>query len=240
MRKTIKWVALGLVTLVVLNGLLKPFFGIGTLRMDEEGEENDIKVACVGDSITYGAFLFNWFANAFPKQLGHLLGDGYWVKNFGFSGRTAMKTGNSPYLNTNIHQESLAFQPAIVVIMLGTNDAKDKNWKGARAFKQQYGQLIATYQALPTKPRIYICTPAKAYRHAVTDDEIRNVYIDQEIKVIHELVAQRNLTLIDVNQLTAQHPEWFSLDGIHPNAAGAKAIAQLVCKTIRDTIVVST
>ena len=33
-------------------------------------------------------------------------------------------------------------------------------------------------------------------------------------------------SVIDVHSLTEAHPEWFEADGIHPNADGAKAMAE--------------
>ncbi len=232
-KKIGRGIAIGLVTLVLMIGIFAPFFGMTTLRLDEDGEEDEIKVACVGNSITYGLLVFNWYANAYPKQLTSLLGKGYWVKNFGHSARTGMKTGDHPYTDTDTYQESLAFAPDIVVLKLGSNDAKDINWKGAAEFKKQYGQLIATYQALASKPKIYLCTPAKAFKPATKPDDIQNKYIDQVVTVDYELAQEKGLKLIDINRLTAAHPEWFTLDGIHPNAAGATGIAQAVYQAIK-------
>jgi len=79
-----------------------------------------IKVACVGDSITYGY--------GYPEELQRLLGTAYDVRNFGYSGRTAMRTGDYPYFKEEIYKESLTFSPNIVVIMFGTNDSKVQNW----------------------------------------------------------------------------------------------------------------
>jgi lysophospholipase L1-like esterase len=38
--------------------------------------------------------------------------------------------------------------------------------------------------------------------------------------------------LIDVNAATAGHPEAFRFDGVHPQAAGARLIAQAVYEAI--------
>jgi len=47
-----------------------------------------IKVACVGDSITFGSGIADRDNASYPAQLQKLLGDGFEVKNFGVSGRT--------------------------------------------------------------------------------------------------------------------------------------------------------
>ena len=47
-------------------------------------KEGQIKVACVGDSITYGSYHIT--KRNYPAVLSKMLGDGYCVNNFGFSG----------------------------------------------------------------------------------------------------------------------------------------------------------
>ncbi|MCK5835228.1 MAG: hypothetical protein KAG98_05820, partial [Lentisphaeria bacterium] len=81
-----------------------------------------IKVACIGDSITYGAKVENRKKLAYPRQLGLMLGERYTVQNFGASGKTLLKKGNAPYWKTGLYKNALKWQPNIVVIKLGTND----------------------------------------------------------------------------------------------------------------------
>ena len=49
------------------------------------------RVACVGDSITFGAGVKNRGKNCYPAVLGNLLGEGYEVRNFGVNGATLLK-----------------------------------------------------------------------------------------------------------------------------------------------------
>ena len=87
-----------------------------------------VRVACVGNSITYGAGIKNRSHDSYPSVLGRLLGDKYWVKNFGVSARTMLNKGDRPYMKEQAYQQALAFNPNIVVIKLGTNDSKSFNW----------------------------------------------------------------------------------------------------------------
>jgi len=57
----------------------------------------EIKVACVGNSITEGYGLANQSKTAFPVILDSILGTGFSVLNFGRSGATAQKQGDVPY-----------------------------------------------------------------------------------------------------------------------------------------------
>ena len=62
--------------------------------------QNKVKVACVGNSVTYGAGIENREINAYPAQLQRMLGDGYEVMNFGKSGATLLNKGHRPYPRT--------------------------------------------------------------------------------------------------------------------------------------------
>ena len=50
------------------------------------------RIACVGDSITYGATIRDKSHDSYPAQLGTMLGRKYSVKNFGASGYTLQES----------------------------------------------------------------------------------------------------------------------------------------------------
>ena len=52
-----------------------------------------VKVACIGNSITYGAGIVNREKNSYPAQLQVYLGDKYEVRNFGSNGATTLHKG---------------------------------------------------------------------------------------------------------------------------------------------------
>ena len=84
-----------------------------------------LKIACVGDSITAGAHA-SGPAMAYPQQLqGMLDPSAYAVTNLGACGSTMQKAGDSPYWQRPQYQTLIGNKWDIVVIMLGTNDAKD-------------------------------------------------------------------------------------------------------------------
>ena len=66
------------------------------------GAEKGVKVACVGDSITYGAGIKDRKKNSYPAQLQSLLGEGYQVRNFGNSGSTLLKKGDKHDPNVTV------------------------------------------------------------------------------------------------------------------------------------------
>ena len=92
-------------------------------NQNEKPNEKTIKVACVGDSITEG---FKYDNASYPMFLSSLLNseeDAVIVRNFGNSGITIPS-----YLKSESLFLAITFQPDIVVMGLGTNDAKIKNW----------------------------------------------------------------------------------------------------------------
>ena len=88
-----------------------------------------IRVACVGDSITFGAGVGDREKNSYPAVLGRLLGEKWQVKNFGVSGATMLNKGDKPYTKQKAFAAALEFKPNVVLIKLGTNDSKPQNWK---------------------------------------------------------------------------------------------------------------
>ncbi len=65
---------------------------IASLTTAEQTDK--IRVACVGDSITFGAGVKERNKNSYPKVLAGLLGEKYDVRNFGVNGATLLKKGN--------------------------------------------------------------------------------------------------------------------------------------------------
>ena len=77
-----------------------------------------IKVACVGNSVTWGMTIVDREKNCYPAQLQRMLGEGYEVRNFGHSGTTLLRRGHRPYVDQKEYKEALAFQADLVVIHL--------------------------------------------------------------------------------------------------------------------------
>lgn len=197
---------------------------------------NQIRIACVGDSITYGMLIAGWPKKQYPLVLGKMLGEEYCVNNFGRGGRTAMYSGDFPYENEKIFRKSLAFEPQIVVLKFGTNETKVNNWKGKTQFKEEYKKLIGTYQKLPTNPLLFLCTPATAYctERGKVGPQFYNMQVEkvsEAAEAVIELGAELGLPVIDVHAATANSPQWF-IDGVHPNGAGAACIAKTVFQTL--------
>lgn len=199
------------------------------LRSFKVPRKNAIRVACVGNSITYGAGVRNPGRDSYPAVLGRLMGESYWVKNFGVSGRTMLNKGDLPYMKERAYRNALDFNPDIVVIKLGTNDSKSWNWKHKSDFTKDLQTMIDEFKSLPAKPRIFLCYPSKAY---LTGERINEDIIAQEIIPLIRKVAKKNdLPVIDLHTAMDGKPQLFP-DKIHPNEEGNVVMAKAVYEAL--------
>ena len=188
-----------------------------------------VRVACVGDSITYGHGIKDRLHDAYPGVLSSMLGEKYDVRNFGVSGTTTMMGTDMPYMNEQAYKDALEFNPQIVTIKLGTNDSKPYNWKEQEHFKQDLKTLIESFRALPSKPKIWLCLPVPAYGHAWSIND--SIIYNGVIPYIKEVAQEENLSLIDLNTPFQGKKQYFP-DTIHPNEEGEKMIAEIIFEKV--------
>jgi lysophospholipase L1-like esterase len=187
-----------------------------------------IRVACVGDSITYGARIFNREAKCYPAQLGVMLGTNYAVKNFGVNGATLLKHGDIPFWKTRAFKSAHNFKPEIAVINLGANDAAIYNWIYKYEFVRDYTELIRSFQSNGCAT-VWICYPAPTYPgpYDFTDP----IVVNEIIPMIDEIALKTGAKIIDLYRPLSGKAELFP-DTVHPNAEGARLMAETVFSAI--------
>ena len=200
-----------------------------------ETEHEEIKIACIGDSITYGAGVtLTRDKDAYPVKLGKMLGEKYTVFNYGISGKTLMSQTETPYRTTDFFEESQELEPDIVLIMLGTNDSKAYNWI-AGEYEKQLEEFVDLYKKLPSSPQVYLMTCCAAFganENDVVAFHVDRAVIAEEVTPIIRRTAEKcNVPLIDIYSATKDHPEYFA-DGVHPNAEGNEVIARTVYEAL--------
>lgn len=207
--------------------------GMSGMAHTTEPAQGQIKVACIGDSITYGHGTTGWPKNNYPSVLQNLLGQEYHVNNYGVSSQCVQDTADRTYTDLEHYRQSLAYGADIVVFMMGSNDTKPENWIDAAAFRADLEAILDSYG----DAEIILCTISSAFflegqTEGVTSHDIQPLVAEEMAQVIREVANDRGCTLVDIYALTAAHPEWFANDGVHPNNDGAAAIAQAVCEAI--------
>ncbi|MBD3628462.1 GDSL-type esterase/lipase family protein [Cyclobacterium sp.] len=208
-----------------------------------------IKIACVGDSITFGARLDDPDQYSYPAQLQALLGEKYAVENFGVGGCTLIRKGIPTVWNEL--PKIKAANPDIIIISLGTNDTcgmgtcgDRKCWEYKDEFESDYRDLVDELSKLSSRPQIYLCAPSPMVLETPGLDSERIAGLTTRKPRLQELIgmtksvaAEKNVHFIDLNAPLDHRPELFTeSDGVHPNKEGYKAIAELVFQKLGNEI----
>ncbi|NLA61939.1 MAG: sialate O-acetylesterase [Bacteroidales bacterium] len=189
-----------------------------------------LKVACVGNSVTYGAGIAERETMSYPAQLQQMLGGGYEVKNFGHSGATLLKKGHNPYWKLKEFEEAVAFNPDIVIFHLGLNDTDPRNWPRYRDdFTKDYKELIDTFKAEGAE--VWICRLTPIFHPHPRFKSGTRDWFWQIQKQIERVAQTSNVGLIDLHSTLYNRPDLFP-DALHPTAEGATIIAKKVYTAI--------
>lgn len=187
-----------------------------------------VRVACVGNSITYGTGIADREHFSYPVQLQQMLGNGYVVGNFGKPGATLLYKGHRPYVEQPEFKEALRFKGDIAVIHLGINDTDPRNWPNYRdEFVKDYLSIMDSLRAANPKVRFILArmTPI-ADRHPRFQSGTKQWH--DEIQTAIETVARvSGSELIDFHEPLYPYPNLLP-DAIHPNPEGAGILAKTV------------
>lgn len=190
--------------------------------------DDRIRIAAVGDSNTYGAgLLFQGRRHrSYPARLQQILGDRYQVLNYGVNRRTLQREGDWPYDGSPFAAASVAADADIVLIMLGSNDARGDNWNAAR-FETELAAFVERYRARGAD--VHLLTPPVAFenRRGVSWRIIQ----DEVAPIVRRVARNIGVGLIDVFDVTARavtsHP-----DGIHLDARASALVARAVADAL--------
>lgn len=206
------------------------FYVLIAFGMFVSNSNAQVRVACIGNSITAGYGLPNSSYQAYPAQLGALLGTGFSVNNYGESGKTMSQASVNTYWGTNGYNNAVAFDPQIVIINLGTNDADPVRWNVYGAdFDDDYKAMIDVFRQNGKNPIIFVCRTSPKF----ANDAQSTIIKDEVIPIINQVSTDKGTYIIDFynNLLTAgsSFP-----DGVHPNFDGSALMAQIAYNAIKN------
>lgn len=213
---------------------------------------NKTKIACCGDSITFG-LMATTPENSYPAVLQKLLGETYIVENFGRSGATVIADYDSqpgqeygPYLKSDEYASAMVSAPDIVILMLGMNDGNPTH-----CFNERNGGAISEYclsvyedtlcgildgfRKLATAPKVFLCktTAMKRVVNQILSFEYINHFTENltNIREIQEKTAAKyQIPLIDT--LFGMDDPAYYRDGVHLTDIGYARLAAIVAKAI--------
>lgn len=190
-----------------------------------------IRVACAGDSITWGFTIVNRRRNSYPSVLQELLGADYEVRNFGHNDASARFDADTPYVSKKAYRDGLAWNPDIVLLMLGSNDTKRRNWDPG-VFRRDYSALVESYRTLPSHPRVILVAPIRIFQPF--NIPVMGLYsetMESGVRpAIREIAADMGLELVDLVNLFPDSK--YMMDGVHPQATGARMLAEAIYNSI--------
>lgn len=203
--------------------LLLLCMGFATLQAHEP-----IRVACIGNSVTYGYGHKDPAATSYPTRLEEMLGANYEVRNFGHSGATLLNHGHRPYTKQQAYRDAIAFVPDKAIIHLGLNDTDPRNWPNYRdEFIPDYLDLIDTLRAANPKVEVWVCRMTPIFHgHHRFKSGTRDWHAQIQT-AIEEVARLADVHIIDLHEPLYHRPDLFA-DALHPNAEGAGILAQTV------------
>lgn len=207
-------------------------FTIAICIFEAVSARKQIKVACIGNSITYGTGITDREKYSYPVQLQNLLGNNYFVKNFGKPGATLLRRGHRPYMQQREFLDAMTFGADIAVIHLGINDTDPRDWPNYRdEFVRDYLALIDSLKSSNKKIRFILAqlTPI-TYTHPrfISGTKKWHDEIQEAIATVAEVSEAE---LIDFHEPLYPYP-YLLPDAVHPDAEGAGILAKTVYSAI--------
>ena len=184
------------------------------------GRAAPLRVACIGDSITEGVGL----RTPYPEILRTLSSNRWEVGNFGVSGTTLLLQSGRDWASTPAARQALEFRPDVVVAMFGINDKAHPAL--LPSFVDDGMAVLSRFREVNPDVRFFVCTPtpqAPARRRAAANRVIRETLVP----MVEELALGMSGRVIPIHSV---YPcsTWRLPDGTHPDAKGARLIAETV------------
>lgn len=208
-----------------------------------------IRIACIGDSITWGTAMTNRVEECYPAQLQRLLGGGYEVLNCGDPGSGVYLEPKAPDGKWCPHPwrkgasaaNAYAFRPDIVVSNLGINDCElymgEHNCAGCLPvekglFRRQYVNLLKEFCKDGSKPKFVVWTRLgpTGKGHGLKGKANASL-MEEDLKAVADDVGATALDMLTPLQPLIETAH-FAADGIHPEGGGQRVIAETTARVI--------
>jgi acyl-CoA thioesterase-1 len=212
--------------------LILPFAVVLLLASCAAEAREPVRIVCLGDSVTKavrpGVSPEETFSALLERQLNGA-GIPTKVTNSGVGGDTTTKG------LARFDRDVLAHQPHYVVLMFGLNDSwiddgQTTSRLTAAEYRDNLLQMIQTLRARNVQVVLMTPNPALAPKY----DPERNVTLRPYVEATRELAATQQIPLVDVYSHFAELGlegvplNTLFTDGMHPNPAGQKIIADLL------------
>lgn len=203
-------------------------------NFNENQEGPVIKIAALGDSLTYGQGA-NDFTESYPYLLAKsLAGEKQAISLSPFAFPGAMTSD----LIDNFLDQAVAFQPDIATILIGVNDMH--NHISLPDFKKNYQKIISDLKTNPQTKIYLISMPFIGDEVLMLPPYQKHFFQETEKynEVIKTLAQENQVEYLDITtdttELFKKSGDHYSLDHFHPSAIGYKIFAQLIYASINQ------
>lgn len=206
-------------------------------------QQTKLKIACIGNSITFGARLDDPSSFSYPAIVSKTLQErgftNYDVLNFGIGGATMLRYGK-PNLWRLLDSIKL-YKPAIIIIKAGTNETVSEplfNWDQIKDFESDYNLFIDSVKKMTPNCTIILCSPLDM---VLTTPELSKERFDNltlrrpriwELRDrVRKIASSAELHFLDLTPSFSNKPEYMTVkDGVHPNQRGYDFLGRLVAE----------
>lgn len=209
--------------------------------LDSNAQSQKVQIACIGNSITFGARVQNPASESYPAVLNSLLQgggySGYQVKNFGIGGATIIRFG-TPNIWKTVDSLKL-YRPDVVVIEVGTNETVGSpryNWEHIGDFEKDYSTYIKAIKDINPNCAFILCSPLDMViateglsPERINDLTLRRPRIWELRKRTRKIAKAENAYFLDLTKSFEGRSNLMTIsDGVHPNKEGYNYMAKLV------------
>lgn len=218
------------------------FFTILLVYIHEiKAQSKKLQIACIGNSITFGARVQDPSAESYPAVLNALLKSGgytgYEVKNFGIGGATVIRFG-TPNIWRTVDSLKL-YRPDVVVIEVGTNETVGSprfNWEHIGDFEKDYSAYMKSIKEINPNCAFILCSPLDMViateglsPERINDLTLRRPRVWELRKRTRKIAKAEDAFFLDLTKSFEGRSNFMTTsDGVHPNKEGYNYMAKLV------------
>ncbi|MBE6641735.1 MAG: hypothetical protein E7619_09115 [Ruminococcaceae bacterium] len=204
--------------------------------------ERPLRIACCGDSITFGTCATDANENGYlyakenfyyPNQMQKMYGTDAVVGNFGYPGSYVGANYNR-YLNSCVYNALIQFDPDVIVLALGTNNAALMP-DGKSGFITYYRTMLNDMHKRFPEAKIIMTTAL--YRW---DNAERTQQVDQYIIPVQKQMAEEFKDFVVLYDANTEYKPYgnttYYRDKLHPNNAGYVKLAEVMKKGVDQLI----
>ncbi|MFO0827926.1 MAG: GDSL-type esterase/lipase family protein [Phycisphaerales bacterium] len=164
--------------------------------------------------------------NAWPVQLGRMLGGDWLVRGFARGAASLDPSAQRFVLQLPEWEHLQAFNPDVVVVSLGASDAVEATFRARERVPAGLDAVLSNIATLPRKPPVFVCLPPPPQKGWLRAAPYETA-IAQLTQLLREAAQRHGATVVDTHAPLVGKEEHL-VSGFMPDAEGGQAVAAAV------------